>query len=65
MEQGEQIVTSGQFLLDSESNAREAIKKMLAAKKQVNEELGDTPSGRVGEKEVIEHEGHNHLKTEE
>ena len=32
--EGEQIVTSGQFLLDSESNAQEAIKKMLDAKRQ-------------------------------
>jgi Cu(I)/Ag(I) efflux system membrane fusion protein/cobalt-zinc-cadmium efflux system membrane fusion protein len=31
----ERVVTSGQFLLDSESNAQEAIKKMLEAKKQM------------------------------
>jgi Cu(I)/Ag(I) efflux system membrane fusion protein len=30
---GEQVVTSAQFLIDSESNLREAIQKMLAAKK--------------------------------
>ena len=29
---GEDVVTSGQFLLDSESQTREAIQKMLAAK---------------------------------
>jgi multidrug efflux pump subunit AcrA (membrane-fusion protein) len=31
LEEGEKIVTSGQFLIDSESNLREAINKMLEA----------------------------------
>ena len=30
---GEEIVTSSQFLIDSESNLREAIQQMIAAKK--------------------------------
>ena len=33
LKEGEQIVTSGQFLLDSESQLREAIQKMVAPKK--------------------------------
>jgi len=33
LESGERIVTSAQFLIDSESNLREAINKMLMAKK--------------------------------
>ncbi len=33
LNEGETIVTSGQFLIDSESNLREAINKMLEAKK--------------------------------
>lgn len=32
LEEGETIVTSGQFLIDSESNLKEAINKMLAAR---------------------------------
>jgi multidrug efflux pump subunit AcrA (membrane-fusion protein) len=31
LEQGEQIVVSSQFLIDSESNLQEAVKKLLAA----------------------------------
>ena len=38
LEGGEEIVTSSQFLIDSESNLREAINKMLMARK------GETPS---------------------
>ncbi len=33
LNEGETVVTSGQFLIDSESNLREAINKMLEAKK--------------------------------
>jgi len=36
--EGEEIVTSGQFLIDSESNLREAINKMLEAKQTVTAE---------------------------
>ncbi len=40
---GEMVVTSGQFLLDSESQTREAIAKMRSASMQsdVDEEMGD------------------------
>jgi len=34
LEPGERIVTSSQFLLDSESNLREAIQKLIAARRQ-------------------------------
>jgi multidrug efflux pump subunit AcrA (membrane-fusion protein) len=33
LEDGEEIVTSSQFLIDSESNLREAIQKMIAARR--------------------------------
>lgn len=33
LEEGERVVTSAQFLIDSESNLREAIQKLLAAKR--------------------------------
>ena len=45
LEEGERIVTSGQFMLDSESRLREAIQKMLGAKKS-------------GAAEHAGHEGH-------
>ncbi|MEE9218415.1 MAG: efflux RND transporter periplasmic adaptor subunit [Acidobacteriota bacterium] len=32
LEEGEKVVTSGQFLIDSESNLREAIKKMITGR---------------------------------
>jgi len=32
LEPGDKVVTSAQFLIDSESNLREAIQKMVAAK---------------------------------
>jgi len=34
---GDEVVTSAQFLIDSESNLREAIKKMIAAKREGGE----------------------------
>ncbi len=37
LEEGEEVVTSGQFLIDSESNLREAVKKMLEARAAVKE----------------------------
>jgi len=44
--EGEEIVTSGQFLIDSESNLREAINKMLEAKQAVTaEKAGPSPAG--------------------
>ena len=44
LKEGEQIVTSGQFLLDSESQLREAIQKMLAPGKAG----AAAPGGREG-----------------
>jgi Cu(I)/Ag(I) efflux system membrane fusion protein/cobalt-zinc-cadmium efflux system membrane fusion protein len=44
---GESVVTSGQFLLDSESNLKEAVQKMLdarlirSAKKEDDDFFGD------------------------
>jgi hypothetical protein len=34
IEAGDKVVTSSQFLIDSESNLREAIQKMMAARKR-------------------------------
>jgi len=42
LEQGETIVTSSQFLIDSESNLNEAIQKLLAAKKAEAEQREET-----------------------
>ena len=44
LSEGERIVTSGQFMLDSESQLREAIQKMLEPKKPG----GAEPAGREG-----------------
>jgi len=45
--EGEEIVTSGQFLLDSESKLQEALQKMLSR-------------NRSGEDAAVSMEGHNH-----
>lgn len=44
LEKGEEVVTSGQFLIDSESNLREAVKKMLEARAKVKEHPQHTSS---------------------
>jgi len=41
LEEGEKIVVSGQFMLDSESRLKEAIAKMLEARSQTNGDAGD------------------------
>ncbi len=48
LEEGEIIVTSGQFLIDSESNLREAINKMLEAKKTAAQEKESTHDKHAG-----------------
>ena len=58
IKEGETVVTSGQFLIDSESNLREAINKMLEAKKAVSAPKGDMPH------HPAEHK-HNEMKMEE
>jgi RND family efflux transporter MFP subunit len=45
LKEGERIVTSGQFMLDSESQLREAIQKMLEPKKQLGETAPTTTQG--------------------
>ncbi|GAB4335293.1 MAG: hypothetical protein Kow0099_07640 [Candidatus Abyssubacteria bacterium] len=44
LEGGEEIVTSSQFLIDSESNLREAIQKMLLAKNMADEPEAGVPA---------------------
>ncbi len=46
--EGEQVVVSGQFLLDSESQLQEAVAKLLAARLEASQEHDDA------------HEGHDH-----
>jgi len=38
LEAGEQVVTSAQFLIDSESNLREAVQKLLASRREASTE---------------------------
>jgi len=44
LDEGETVVTSGQFLIDSESNLRETINKMLEAKKNVRDKKKEPAS---------------------
>jgi multidrug efflux pump subunit AcrA (membrane-fusion protein) len=45
LEDGDRVVTSAQFLIDSESNLREAIQKMITAKRaRVAVAEGETPA---------------------
>jgi Cu(I)/Ag(I) efflux system membrane fusion protein/cobalt-zinc-cadmium efflux system membrane fusion protein len=49
LEAGERIVTSAQFLIDSESNLREAVQKLLAARRSGAAPPGTgAPSGHAG-----------------
>ncbi len=45
---GERVVTSGQFLLDSESQLQEAVQKLMAARLHSKEKrvMGDSPKGQ-------------------
>jgi Cu(I)/Ag(I) efflux system membrane fusion protein/cobalt-zinc-cadmium efflux system membrane fusion protein len=43
LDEGETVVTSGQFLLDSESQLQEAVKKFLETRHQTEQETGDMP----------------------
>jgi Cu(I)/Ag(I) efflux system membrane fusion protein/cobalt-zinc-cadmium efflux system membrane fusion protein len=53
---GEQVVVSGQFLLDSESQTREAIAKMRAAQAQRTQEASkEEQKGTAESHEMVEH----------
>ncbi len=52
---GEEIVTSAQFLIDSESNLRAAVQKMIAARQR-----GDHPEERSDEGSPAASRGHRH-----
>ncbi len=56
LDEGEIIVTSGQFLIDSESNLREAINKMLEAKRAAKREIPDQKDRRAGSTAKKDHE---------
>jgi Cu(I)/Ag(I) efflux system membrane fusion protein/cobalt-zinc-cadmium efflux system membrane fusion protein len=49
----EKVVTSGQFLLDSESRTREAIAKMRASQKRQNEQTAQHHHSEQKESEVL------------
>ncbi|MBC8413304.1 MAG: efflux RND transporter periplasmic adaptor subunit [Nitrospira sp.] len=52
LKEGEEVVTSGQFLIDSESNLREAVNKMLDARAEKAEGI-DPQAGHIHEAEHI------------
>lgn len=60
LKEGERVVTSGQFLLDSESQLREAVQKLLAARLQAKEKRkhGKAPATKPATK--ASHAGHQH-----
>lgn len=51
LEEGEEVVTSGQFLIDSESNLREAVKKMLEVRALAKVNVEETVAIDQGTKE--------------
>ncbi|HEY5954281.1 MAG TPA: heavy metal-binding domain-containing protein, partial [Terrimicrobiaceae bacterium] len=58
-EAGERVVTSAQFLLDSESQLREAIQKMLAPSPDIGSHSGHAPAGDATQTPAGgEHAGH-------
>ncbi len=61
LEKGEQVVVSGQFLLDSESRLKEAVKKMLGSNIKPTQKTPDTEHEKTPntEKEAP-HAGKNH-----
>jgi hypothetical protein len=48
LSEGQTVVTSGQFLLDSESQLQEAVQKLLAARLQVKRKTAATVGGHDG-----------------
>jgi Cu(I)/Ag(I) efflux system membrane fusion protein/cobalt-zinc-cadmium efflux system membrane fusion protein len=51
LKEGEEIVTSGQFMLDSESRLREAIQKMLEVKQAGAQEMQGSGKVAKGKKQ--------------
>ena len=51
---GETVVTSGQFLLDSESKLKEAVQKMLEAKREKSKEAKTDEEGFFEDMETEE-----------
>ena len=48
---GEEVVTSAQFLLDSESRFREAMQMMMPGKESEGKQGGPTPAGHAGDED--------------
>ena len=58
LEDGERVVTSGQFLIDSESKLQEAVQKLLAASEPTEAEARMEHEGQEMPAARMEHEGH-------
>ncbi|MDP7038794.1 MAG: efflux RND transporter periplasmic adaptor subunit [Myxococcota bacterium] len=64
LQEGERVVTSGQFLLDSESQLREAVQKMLAIGLEGRQKHGPRiEAAQTNEKNKGTHEHHEHVET--
>lgn len=55
LEAGEEVVVSSQFLIDSESNLQEAVRKLLAARSETKEPQEMDPGAHEGH--VMDHDG--------
>ena len=58
LEAGEEVVVSSQFLIDSESNLQETVRKLLAAEERKSAEPAMAPSGHEGHAMDGDPEGH-------
>lgn len=54
LQPGERVVTSGQFLLDSESQLQEAVQKLLAARLHAKEKRVKAPAGAAADESAAE-----------
>lgn len=58
LEEGAEVVTSAQFLLDSESTLREAIQKMIADRTATSSSAADPAAGGQATPATTDHSGH-------
>ncbi len=58
--EGDRVVTSGQFLIDSESRLREAVQKLLGPGEAAEGQIGETMDHEDSSTSAVakEHEGH-------
>lgn len=65
LREGEEVVVSSQFLIDSESNLQEAVRKLLAAGAGTTTESSIDEAGSAMEAPTASHGAHEHSSMEE